>query len=56
MAFDISADSQGDDHGRLILSTGDGALVRIDAGSNAFAWRLAGVALRRAAGRRWSTC
>ncbi|MEA2651299.1 MAG: dolichyl-phosphate-mannose-protein mannosyltransferase, partial [Chloroflexota bacterium] len=43
MAFDISADSQGDDHGRLILSTGDGALVRLDAGSNAFAWRLAGV-------------
>ena len=43
MAFDISADSQGDDHGRLVLSTGDGALVRLDAGSNAFAWRLAGV-------------
>ena len=43
MAFDISADSQADDHGRLILSTGDGALVRLDAGSNAFAWRLAGV-------------
>ena len=42
MAFDISADSQADDHGRLILSTGDGALVRLDAGSNAFAWRLAG--------------
>ena len=44
MAFDVSADSQADDHGRLILSTGDGALVRLDAGSNAFAWRLAGVA------------
>ena len=43
MAFDISADNQADDHGRLILSTGDGALVRLDAGSNAFAWRLAGV-------------
>jgi dolichyl-phosphate-mannose--protein O-mannosyl transferase len=43
MGFDISADSQEDDHGRLILSTGDGALVRVDAGSNAFAWRLAGV-------------
>ena len=43
MAFDISTDSQSDDHGRLILSTGDGALVRLDAGSNAFAWRLAGV-------------
>ncbi|MDQ3690128.1 MAG: phospholipid carrier-dependent glycosyltransferase [Chloroflexota bacterium] len=43
MAFDISADSQPDDQGRLVLSTGDGALVRLDAGSNAFAWRLAGV-------------
>jgi len=43
MAFDVSSDSQGDDHGRLVLSTGDGALVRLDAGSNAFAWRLAGV-------------
>ncbi|MGI8657946.1 MAG: hypothetical protein ACR2K4_04135, partial [Candidatus Limnocylindria bacterium] len=43
MGFDISADKQADDHGRLILSTGDGALVRLDAGSNAFAWRLAGV-------------
>ncbi|MCV0402156.1 MAG: phospholipid carrier-dependent glycosyltransferase [Chloroflexi bacterium] len=43
MAFDISADSQADDHGRLLLTTGDGAVVRVDAGSNAFAWRLAGV-------------
>ncbi|MBA2265646.1 MAG: phospholipid carrier-dependent glycosyltransferase [Chloroflexi bacterium] len=43
MAFDVSGDSQQDDHGRLVLSTGDGALVRVDAGSNAFAWRLAGV-------------
>jgi 4-amino-4-deoxy-L-arabinose transferase-like glycosyltransferase len=43
MAFDVSTDSQGDDHGRLLLSTSDGALVRVDAGSNAFAWRLAGV-------------
>ncbi|MEO7295994.1 MAG: phospholipid carrier-dependent glycosyltransferase [Candidatus Limnocylindria bacterium] len=43
MTFDVSADSQADDQGRLILSTGDGALVRLDAGSNAFAWRLAGV-------------
>ena len=43
MDFDISTDSQGDDHGGLILSTGDGQLVRLDAGSNAFAWRLAGV-------------
>ena len=43
MAFDVSSDSQADDHGTLVLSTGDGALVRLDAGSNAFAWRLAGV-------------
>ena len=43
MSFDASTDGQGDDHGRLLVSTGDGALVRIDAGSNAFAWRLAGV-------------
>jgi predicted membrane-bound dolichyl-phosphate-mannose-protein mannosyltransferase len=43
MGFDASTDGQGDDHGRLLVSTGDGALVRIDAGSNAFAWRLAGV-------------
>jgi len=47
MAFDISDDSQADDHGLLIVSTdaGDGGrLVSIDAGSNAFAWRLAGIA------------
>ncbi len=43
MAFDVSSDGQGDDHGRLVISTGDGRLVRVDAGSNAFAWRLAGV-------------
>ncbi|MDQ4035782.1 MAG: phospholipid carrier-dependent glycosyltransferase, partial [Chloroflexota bacterium] len=43
MAFDVSGDSQADDHARLIVSTGDRALVRLDAGSNAFAWRLAGV-------------
>jgi len=43
MGFDASTHGQGDDHGRLLVSTGDGALVRIDAGSNAFAWRLAGV-------------
>jgi predicted membrane-bound dolichyl-phosphate-mannose-protein mannosyltransferase len=43
MAFDVSTDSQADDHGRLLVSTGTGDLVRIDAGSNAFAWRLAGV-------------
>jgi 4-amino-4-deoxy-L-arabinose transferase-like glycosyltransferase len=43
MAFDVSTDSQADDRGRLIVSTADGALVQVDAGSNAFAWRLAGV-------------
>ena len=43
MAFDVSTDSQADDHGRLLVSTGDGRLIGIDAGSNAFAWRLAGV-------------
>jgi 4-amino-4-deoxy-L-arabinose transferase-like glycosyltransferase len=48
MAFDVASTAQGDDHARLLVSTadasGDGSLVRIDAGSNAFAWRLAGVA------------
>ena len=48
MGFDISDDSQGDDHALLLVSTGDdrGAapeLVSIDAGSNAFAWRIAGI-------------
>ena len=47
MAFDIASTSQADDHARLLVSTADAtggaALVRIDAGSNAFAWRLAGV-------------
>jgi predicted membrane-bound dolichyl-phosphate-mannose-protein mannosyltransferase len=46
MAFDISDEAQGDDHGLLLVSTdlGDsGRLVAIDAGSNAFAWRLAGI-------------
>ena len=46
MAFDISTHAQGDDAGRLLVSTAgpDAAqLVTIDAGSNAFAWRLAGV-------------
>jgi predicted membrane-bound dolichyl-phosphate-mannose-protein mannosyltransferase/Gpi18-like mannosyltransferase len=46
MAFDISDESQGDDHGLLLVSTdvGDhGRLVSIDAGSNAFAWRIAGI-------------
>ena len=48
MAFDIASTAQGDDHGRLLVSTvdanGRGELARIDAGSNAFAWRIAGVA------------
>lgn len=48
MAFDTASTSQGDDHGRLLVSTvaDDGAaeIARIDAGSNAFAWRIAGVA------------
>ena len=47
LAFDISDHRQGDDHGRLIVATGgdggDAALVSVDAGSNAFAWRLSGV-------------
>jgi predicted membrane-bound dolichyl-phosphate-mannose-protein mannosyltransferase/Gpi18-like mannosyltransferase len=47
MGFDISDDSQGDDHALLLVSTGDNgggpSLVSIDAGSNAFAWRLAGI-------------
>ena len=48
VAFDTAATAQGDDHGRLLVSTvsadGTAALTRIDAGSNAFAWRVAGVA------------
>ncbi|HEY8922114.1 MAG TPA: phospholipid carrier-dependent glycosyltransferase, partial [Candidatus Limnocylindria bacterium] len=46
MGFDISDDSQGDDHELLLVSTdlGDGGrLASIDAGSNAFAWRIAGI-------------
>ena len=43
LGFDVSSDSQADDNGRLLVSTGDGTLVRVDAGSHAFAWRLAGV-------------
>jgi predicted membrane-bound dolichyl-phosphate-mannose-protein mannosyltransferase len=43
IGFDATTDDQDDDHGRLLVSTGDGTLVRIDVGSNAFAWRLAGV-------------
>jgi len=48
LAFDVASSAQGDDHARLLVSTADpaggGSLVRVDAGSNAFAWRLAGVA------------
>ena len=47
MAFDVSDHDQDEDHGRLLLSVtaedGSGSLVQIDAGSNAFAWRLAGI-------------
>jgi predicted membrane-bound dolichyl-phosphate-mannose-protein mannosyltransferase len=47
MGFDISDEAQDDDHGLLLVSTDDGGagprLVSIDAGSNAFAWRLAGI-------------
>ena len=46
MGFDISDEAQGDDHGLLIVSTSRAdvaKLVSIDAGSNAFAWRIAGV-------------
>jgi predicted membrane-bound dolichyl-phosphate-mannose-protein mannosyltransferase len=47
MAFDVASTAQGDDHAALLVSTatpsGDGAVVRIDAGGNAFAWRLGGI-------------
>ncbi len=46
LGFDVSAHGQADDHGRLLVSTATAegaALVTVDAGSNAFAWRLAGV-------------
>jgi predicted membrane-bound dolichyl-phosphate-mannose-protein mannosyltransferase len=47
MAYDIASTSQGDDHGRLLVSTADASgaaqIVSIDAGSNAFAWRISGV-------------
>ena len=47
MAFDISDHSQADDDGRLLVATANSngaTLVNIDAGSNAFAWRLMGIA------------
>jgi len=46
MAFDLSDHSEGDDHEALIVSTlagSDAALFTVDVGSNAFAWRIAGV-------------
>ena len=47
LAFDVASTAQGDDHARLLISTADasggGDIVRIDSGSNAFAWRLTGV-------------
>ncbi|HEX7171510.1 MAG TPA: phospholipid carrier-dependent glycosyltransferase [Candidatus Limnocylindria bacterium] len=48
LAFDVASTAQSDDHARMVVSVADasggGSLVRVDAGSNAFAWRLAGVA------------
>jgi predicted membrane-bound dolichyl-phosphate-mannose-protein mannosyltransferase len=47
LGFDVASTSQGDDHARLLVSTAGGeggaTIVRIDAGSNAFAWRLGGI-------------
>ncbi len=45
MAMDVSNRGQADDDGRLLVATGgaSAALVGIDAGSNAFAWRLMGI-------------
>ena len=46
MAFDISDTSEANDHERLMVATTHGAagsLLAIDVGSNAFAWRIAGV-------------
>ncbi|HEX3220075.1 MAG TPA: phospholipid carrier-dependent glycosyltransferase, partial [Candidatus Limnocylindria bacterium] len=47
MAFDLNDHDQDADHERLIVSTQAGpdsaSLLQIDAGSNAFAWRLSGV-------------
>ena len=47
LAFDINDHSQDDDHELLLVASADdagaGQLVRIDAGSNAFAWRIAGI-------------
>ena len=46
LAFDVATTSQSDDHERLLVATASGTsgeLVTIDAGSNAFAWRIAGI-------------
>jgi 4-amino-4-deoxy-L-arabinose transferase-like glycosyltransferase len=47
LAFDISDHDQDEDHERLIVSAAAGEsgaqLVQIDAGSNAFAWRISGI-------------
>ena len=47
MAFDAATTAQTDDRGRLLVATvdatGGAQLVEVDAGSNGFAWRLAGV-------------
>jgi len=46
LGFDVSDHDQDADHARLIVATttaGGGSLVGVDASSNAFAWRLAGV-------------
>ncbi|HEX6139925.1 MAG TPA: phospholipid carrier-dependent glycosyltransferase [Candidatus Limnocylindria bacterium] len=46
MAFDVNNHDQDDDHARLLVATDGGQphLVQVDVGSNAFAWRLAGIA------------
>lgn len=46
LTVDISTHAPEDDHERLIVATATdrgGALVAVDAGSNAFAWRFAGI-------------
>ncbi|HEX2194050.1 MAG TPA: phospholipid carrier-dependent glycosyltransferase [Candidatus Limnocylindria bacterium] len=47
LALDLSDHRQDDDHARLLVTTagapGGPQLVQIDAGSNAFAWRLSGI-------------
>ena len=46
IGFDMADTSEADDHERLVVATEHGtagSLVAIDVGSNAFAWRLAGI-------------